>query len=65
MPNDDQIAALVEIARSAGSSMSEGQKNEIGHLVALGLVEPGSENYRLTPAGQKVLDDRGVGANES
>jgi hypothetical protein len=65
MPNDNQIAAMVEIAQSAGSALSEQQKSEIDALIKAGLVERSLEKYGLTPAGQKVLDDRGVGANEA
>jgi predicted transcriptional regulator len=65
MPTDNQIAAMVEIAQSAGSALSKQQKSEIDTLIKAGLVERSLEKYQLTSAGQKVLDDRGVGANEA
>ena len=65
MPNDNQIAAMVEITQSAGSALSKQQKSEIDTLIKAGLVERSLEKYQLTSAGQKVLDDRGVGANEA
>lgn len=62
MPNDNQIAAMVEIAQSAGSALTK-KRNRCPDQG--GLVERSLEKYGLTPAGQKVLDDRGVGANEA
>jgi hypothetical protein len=67
MPNDVQVSALVEIARSGGAPLlNEAQQNEIDGLVSASLiVRTGPDEYDLTPAGQKALDDRGVGANEA
>jgi hypothetical protein len=65
MPNDNQIAAMVVIAQSAGSALSKQQKSEIDTLTKAGLVERSLEKYQLTSAGQNVLDDRGVRANEA
>jgi hypothetical protein len=68
MPTDLQIALLVEIANSGGSGLRPERLSELVDLIAADYVEgdtgPG-ERYKLTAKGQGVLDDRGVGANES
>ena len=71
-PNDEAISALVEVARMSGQRLNPSQRSELDGLVAHGLIEkiaaagPSEPaRYAVTPKGQKVLDDRGVGANES
>jgi hypothetical protein len=72
MPSDEGISAMVDIAGASGKPLNPRQRSELDGLVALGLIkklapagpaEPA--RYALTSKGQKVLDDRGVGANES
>jgi DNA-binding HxlR family transcriptional regulator len=48
------------------------QRSELDSLIAHGLIEKialagqsGPAKYAVTPKGQKVLDDRGVGSNEA
>lgn len=71
MASDGEVAAMVEIARSAGAGLSRDGRALIGGLIARGYVaetvDPTGGNPRLkvTAAGQSVLDERGVGANES
>jgi hypothetical protein len=71
-PNDTGISALVEIARTAGLNLNDRQRREVDRLIADGLVarlavEPlsGRAKYEVTSKGQGLLDDRGIGANES
>jgi hypothetical protein len=72
MPSDEAISAMVEIARMSGPHLTPGQRSELDGLIAHGLIEKmapdgGSEpaRYAVTPKGQKLLDERGVGVNES
>jgi hypothetical protein len=72
MPSDEGISAMVEIAGTSGQHLNPRQRSELDGLVAQGLIKKlapvGSSEparYALTFKGQKVLDDRGVGANES
>ncbi len=71
MDDDQKIAALCEVARSAGTDLSATNKALLPDLIASGHVAPADTpdnahpRYKLTPAGQAVLDERGVGANES
>jgi hypothetical protein len=68
MPTDQQISLLVDIASSGGAALRPERLSELVDLIAADYVEgdPGpGERYRLTAKGQGVLDDRGVGANES
>lgn len=69
--NDSEVAAMVEVARSAGAGLSRDGRALIGGLIAQGFVaetadaDGGNPRLKVTPAGQSVLDERGVGANES
>ena len=70
MVSDTEIAALVEIARSAGAGLSREGRALVGDLMARGYVAETDRSgdivrLKVTPAGQSVLDERGVGANES
>ena len=69
--SDAGISAMVDIAGASGKRLNPSQTAELDSLLAQGLIEniapAGSElaRYALTRKGQKLLDDRGVGANES
>ena len=68
MPTDRQIAVMVEVAQSGGAGLNAQQQQEVPEMIAERLIEPAKEpsrKYKVTEHGQKVLDDRGVGANES
>ena len=71
-PTDQGISVMVDIARMSGLDLNPAQRLELDGLIADGLVAKVSSpdategaKYKVTPKGQKVLDDRGVGANES
>ena len=68
MPNDQQISILVDVARNGGSALPPDRLNDLNELIRAGYIV-GNDNtvepYKLTRKGQKLLDDRGVGANES
>ena len=71
-PSDEAISAMVDIAQTSGMQLSAGQRAELDGLIAHGLIEKVAPSgpkqpveYALTARGQKLLDDRGVGANES
>ncbi|MCG6204998.1 hypothetical protein LPW26_10145 [Rhodopseudomonas sp. HC1] len=69
-PSDEAIAVLVDIARTAGRDLNVGQRLELDHLVSQGLAtavknDQGQRSYQVTAKGQSLLDERGVGANES
>ncbi len=69
-PNDEAIAVLVDVARTAGRDLNVGQRRELHRLVSEGLVTPvqsgqSPQAYKVTAKGQGLLDARGVGANES
>jgi hypothetical protein len=68
--SDAGIAVMCDIARLAGADIAPDQRAELDRLVADGFVEPKPDSpdraaYAITPKGQRVLDDRGVGVNES
>jgi hypothetical protein len=70
--SDAGISAMVDIAGTSGRHLNPGQRAELDNLLAYGLIEQIASadrgepaRYALTRKGQKVLDDRGVGANES
>jgi hypothetical protein len=68
MPTDTQIAVIVEVAQSGGVGLNSQQHRELPELIAERMIEPATEpsgKYKVTAHGQKMLDDRGVGANES
>jgi hypothetical protein len=71
-PSDDGISAMVDIARMSGQNLNPTQRRQLDRLIADGLIEKtagaaqgAAANYAVTPKGQKMLDDRGVGVNES
>jgi hypothetical protein len=67
MLTDHQISILVDIASSGGAALPPERLSDLVDLIAAGYVEgdEGNNLYRLTAKGQAVLDERGVGANES
>ena len=71
-PSDEGISAMVDIARMSGLDLNREQRSELDRLVTSGLIEKtaaagesGPARYAVTSKGQKLLDDRGVGVNES
>ena len=71
-PSDGAISAMVDIARMSGLDLNHAQRSELDRLVTCGWIEKiaaagesGPARYAVTFKGQKVLDDRGVGVNES
>jgi hypothetical protein len=70
-PSDSDISVMVDIARSAGTMLSGDKQTRLPALLEAGLIEAAAskdgegDRYKLTPQGQAVLDERGVGANES
>lgn len=70
---DDQgVSVLVEIARNSGTGLNPAQRLKLDALLAVGLVElvaPADDleptRYAVTRQGQRLLDERGIGANES
>lgn len=70
--DDQAISVLVDIARTAGADLNPSQRLKLDELLATALVErivppahSEPERYAVTPAGQRLLDERGIGANES
>jgi hypothetical protein len=63
MLTDAQIAILCDIGQA--SSFNEETKDEVLGLLVRGYVERDGELLKITPRGEKVLSDRGVGLNES
>jgi hypothetical protein len=71
-PSDEGISAMVDIARMSGLDLNFEQRSALDHLVSCGWIEKiavagesGPARYAVTFKGQKMLDDRGVGVNES
>jgi hypothetical protein len=69
MLTDQQIATLVEVATSGGAGLRPERLVDLSELTAAGYAEEVEEapagSYKLTAKGQKLLSERGVGANES
>lgn len=71
MATDEQISIMCDIARSGRADLTPQKAAALPPMVAEGLIEPTSdlegsvEKYQITPKGQRLLDDRGVGVNES
>jgi hypothetical protein len=70
---DDQgLSVLVDIARNGGTDLNSAQRSKLDALLAAGLIEvvaPADtfepKRYTVTRQGQRLLDERGIGANES
>jgi hypothetical protein len=66
------ISTMVDIARLSGQNSNPVQHRELDRLLADGVIEKiaaasnrAPATYAVTAKRQKILDDRGVGANES
>ena len=59
----EQIAILCDIGQS--TAFSDEKHGEVQTLIVEGYVLKNGDLYELTPKGQKELDDRGAGLNES
>lgn len=68
MPTDQQISIMCDIAASSGAGFAKSRARDLIELVAAGYIERdrGLTNlYKLTAKGRRVLDERGVGANDA
>jgi predicted transcriptional regulator len=70
--SDAGIAVMCDIARVSGLDLDADKRAVLDELVAKGLVEVidqakagAAQKYAVTPKGQRLLDKRGVGVNES
>jgi hypothetical protein len=65
MLTDAQIAVLCDVGQA--SSFDEKKKREVVTLLAQGYLEKGDKlsPLRLTKMGEKALENRGAGLNES
>lgn len=70
--SDAGIAVMCDIARAAGLDLDDNKRGVLDRLIADGLVEqsptketPEGVKFAVTSKGQAVLDERGVGVNES
>jgi hypothetical protein len=62
------ISILVEVAHSAGIGLNAAQLRAIPEMIAAKLIAPTGDDvgpFKITPLGQTILDEQGVGANES
>lgn len=70
--SDSGIAVMCDIARASGLDLNDDKQIVLDQLIADGLVEQSSAaktteatKFAVTPKGQHLLDERGVGVNES
>jgi hypothetical protein len=63
MLDDKRVAILCDIGQSA--SFADDKHAELKKLIAEGYVRKADDSYQLTPKGEKELEDRGAGLNES
>lgn len=70
--SDTGIAVMCDIARASGLDLDDNKQAVLDGLIADGLVEmtrPAGRDegtkLAVTPKGQRLLDRRGVGVNES
>jgi predicted transcriptional regulator len=70
--DDRGLSVMVDIARNAGTDLNPAQRSKLEALLAAGLIEAIAPNeaskstrYAVTRQGQRLLDERGIGANES
>ena len=70
--SDTGIAVMCDIARASGLDLDDNKQLVLDRLIADGLVavaQPAKPlegaRFAITPDGQRLLDARGVGANES
>jgi predicted transcriptional regulator len=70
--SDTGIAVMCDIARASGLDLDDDKQAVLDRLIADGLVAKSSAakpaeaaKFEVTPKGQRMLDERGVGVNES
>ncbi|MDB5567646.1 MAG: hypothetical protein JWP84_4212 [Tardiphaga sp.] len=70
--SDTGIALMCDIARASGLDLNADKQAVLKRLIADGFVEISKSarptegtKFAITRKGQRLLDDRGVGANES
>ncbi|MET0220191.1 MAG: hypothetical protein ABW213_06005 [Tardiphaga sp.] len=70
--SDAGIAVMCDIARASGLTLDSNKQAVLDKLIADGLVEMSKParpeedtKFAITPMGQRLLDRRGVGVNES
>ena len=70
--SDSGIAVMCDIARMSGLDLDPDKQAVLDRLIADGLVEVSKPakptedtKFAITRKGQQLLDERGVGANES
>jgi predicted transcriptional regulator len=70
--SDTGIAVMCDIARMSGLDLDDDKQAVLDRLIANGLVEISKTakptegtKFAITRKGQRMLDERGVGANES
>jgi hypothetical protein len=63
MLDNERVAILCDIGQSA--SFADGKRAKLEKLIADGYVRKADDSYKLTPKGEKELEDRGAGLNES
>jgi predicted transcriptional regulator len=70
--SDTGIAVMCDIARASGLDLDDDKQAVLDRLIADGLVAKSSTakpaeaaKFEVTPKGQRMLDERGVGVNES
>jgi hypothetical protein len=61
MLKDEDIAVLCDIAQSI--AFADDRHGEIDRLIKEGYVSKDGDLYELTPKAEKILSDRGIGAN--
>ena len=66
-PSDEGISAMVDILRMSGLNLNPSQRSELDGLIEKIAASGASEaaGYAVTPKGHQLLDERGVGVNES
>jgi len=70
--SDTGIAVMCDIARASGLDLDADKRAVLDRLIADGLVEVSrpakpteAAKFAVTSKGQRLLDERGVGVNES
>ncbi|MDB5652792.1 MAG: hypothetical protein JWQ94_405 [Tardiphaga sp.] len=70
--SDTGIAVMCDIARASGLDLDADKQLVLDRLIGDGLVEvsetakpTAATKFAVTPKGQRLLDARGVGVNES
>ncbi|MEH2513771.1 putative transcriptional regulator [Nitrobacteraceae bacterium AZCC 1564] len=63
MLKDEDVAVLCDIAQSI--AFADDRQGEIDRLIKEGYVSKDGDLYELTPKAEKLLSERGVGANNA